>query len=109
MFLVKLFTSSGYSNNSSDDVNNFMKSFAQILNFEFYCPNYISFYKWCYIILKASFSILLNSLQGGRIMKVLLACSYIQFNFVQQDGSKINLLKINAACGMYEICSGEDP
>ena len=28
---------------TNDDVNNFTKIFAQILNFEFYCPYYIKF------------------------------------------------------------------
>ena len=33
-----------------DDVNDFTKSLAHILNFEsLYCPYYILFYKWRYI------------------------------------------------------------
>ena len=43
--LQKLFTSSGCSlhkkKDEPDDVNNFTKHFAHILNFEFYCLYYI--------------------------------------------------------------------
>ena len=59
-FFVQLISNKFYTNKifcaiicieEPDDVNNFTKSIAHILNFEFCCPYFVLFCKWRYIFL----------------------------------------------------------
>ena len=67
---VKLFTSF-FCKEEPDDVNNFTKSFAHILNFELYWPYYILFNEWRYFFLLFLHFI---DIQYHDIHHIILAC-----------------------------------